>query len=87
MTRGRTLLSLSLALLVGGVASLGVLRPALAEPVGQQVAAFEAADEAGATHSLAEFKGKTLVLVFWGSGCPTTTGYAQRLQAIAQLCQ
>ncbi len=86
-TRGRTLLSLSLALLVGAAASLGLPRPALAEPVGQPVPAFEAADDAGATHSLAEFKGKTLVLVFWGSGCPTTTGYAQRLQAIAQLCQ
>lgn len=76
---------LSLALLVG--ASLGAPRLVLAEPVGQPVPAFEAQDEAGASHSLAEFKGRTLVLVFWGSGCPTTTGYAQRLQAIAQLCQ
>lgn len=83
-TRARAaLLSLSLALLVG----TGAPRLALAEPVGQQVPAFEAQDDAGVTHTLAEFKGKTLVLVFWGSGCPTTTGYAQRLQAIAQLCQ
>jgi peroxiredoxin len=69
------------------VALLAVtLAPAWAEPppIGQKVEAFAAADEAGTQRSLADQQGKTVVLVVWGAQCPTSQGYAQRLNQLAQ---
>lgn len=61
---GATCLAASAALLLGGAA-------ALAEPrVGQPAPAFTATDSTGKKVSLADFKGKTVVLEWTNDGCP-----------------
>ena len=63
--------------------------PAAAAPVvGQPAPAFSAVDASGKTRSLAEFKGKTVVLEWTNSGCPYVrkhydSGNMQRLQGQA----
>lgn len=62
MIARRTLLAAALVALAG---------PALALPqLGQPAPAFTATDAAGHQRSLAEFKGKTVVLEWTNSGCP-----------------
>jgi peroxiredoxin len=61
----RAVLALSLA----GLALAGA--PAAAAPtLGQAAPAFQAVDASGRTRSLAEFKGKTVVLEWTNEGCP-----------------
>ena len=49
----------------------GLAAPAAAAPViGQPAPAFQALDAEGRTRSLAEFKGKTVVLEWTNEGCP-----------------
>ncbi|HEY8573946.1 thioredoxin family protein [Phenylobacterium sp.] len=60
------------AALVLGVAGLAIAAaPAQAAPaVGQPAPAFQAVDFNGKTRSLAEFRGKTVVLEWTNNGCP-----------------
>jgi len=59
----RLILSLAAATALAG--------PAVAAPVlGQPAPAFTAVDASGKTRSLAEFKGKTVVLEWTNNGCP-----------------
>jgi hypothetical protein len=52
-------------------ASCALAAPAAAAPVlGQPAPAFRAADADGATRSLSEFRGKTVVLEWTNNGCP-----------------
>lgn len=63
--------------------------PAVAAPVlGQPAPAFEAVDAKGKTRSLAEFRGKTVVLEWTNNGCPYVqkhynSGNMQNLQGQA----
>ncbi|MGA0605613.1 thioredoxin family protein [Phenylobacterium sp. VNQ135] len=63
--------------------------PAVAAPViGQPAPAFQAKDADGKTRSLAEFKGRTVVLEWTNNGCPYVqkhynSGAMQRLQSQA----
>lgn len=63
----RTLMALGALLL----AASAVAGPAVAAPVvGQPAPAFSAVDAAGRTRSLAEFRGRTVVLEWTNNGCP-----------------
>ena len=63
----RKLLAAGLACAAG----LGLAVPAAAAPVvGKAAPAFSAVDAQGKTRSLAEFKGKTVVLEWTNEGCP-----------------
>jgi peroxiredoxin len=58
-------------LIAAAVASVVVAGSAHAAPViGQPAPAFQAADASGKIRSLAEFKGKTVVLEWTNNGCP-----------------
>ena len=71
---------------IGLVASMFLAASASASPtVGQLARVFSAVDSNGATRSLAQFKGKTVVLEWTNNGCPYTrkhyeSGNMQRLQ-------
>jgi len=71
---------------IGLVASMFLAASASASPtVGQLAPVFSAVDSNGATRSLAQFKGKTVVLEWTNNGCPYTrkhyeSGNMQRLQ-------
>ncbi|WP_293901482.1 thioredoxin family protein [Phenylobacterium sp.] len=53
------------------LAAASIAAPALAAPVlGQPAPAFQAVDADGRTRSLAEFRGKTVVLEWTNNGCP-----------------
>lgn len=81
-------------LVIGGVGfaaallsgPLGLVRPAFAEPkVGKAAPDFTAVDSNGKSHSLADFRGKTVVLEWTNHGCPFVqkhygTGNMQALQ-------
>jgi hypothetical protein len=57
-------------ILAAGLA-LALASPAAAAPaIGQPAPAFKAVDAEGRTRSLAEFKGKTVVLEWTNNGCP-----------------
>ena len=57
--------------LLAAAVSLGLAAPAFALPqLGQPAPAFTAMDAHGHKRSLAEFKGKTVVLEWTNSGCP-----------------
>jgi peroxiredoxin len=77
----RTVLALAAATLVAG--------PVAAAPVlGQPAPAFQAVDANGKTRSLAEFRGKTVVLEWTNEGCPYVkkhydAGAMQKLQGQA----
>ncbi|MBW8815269.1 MAG: thioredoxin family protein [Caulobacterales bacterium] len=77
----RLILTLAVAWLAAG--------PACAEPmVGQPAPAFQARDADGRTVSLAQFRGRTVVLEWTNNGCPYVgkhygSGNMQRLQAQA----
>ena len=51
--------------------------------IGDTVADARLDDSRGQSHSLASYRGQVLVLVFWGSQCPSSQGYAERLSALA----
>jgi peroxiredoxin len=72
---------LGLGCLLAALAPTTLLRAC--PPPGQPVADFSAQDDQGGQHSLSGYHGKTVVLVFWGSACPTSQAYAQRIQAVA----
>jgi len=57
--------------LFAGLAAAAIASSAFAAPVlGQPAPAFQAVDASGKTRSLAEFKGKTVVLEWTNNGCP-----------------
>jgi hypothetical protein len=59
------------AVLALSFAALAFAAPAVAGPtLGQPAPAFQARDADGRTRSLAEFKGKTVVLEWTNNGCP-----------------
>jgi hypothetical protein len=59
------------AVLALSFAALAFAAPAVAGPtLGQPAPAFQAKDADGRTRSLAEFKGKTVVLEWTNNGCP-----------------
>lgn len=66
-----------------------IAAPAVAAPVlGQPAPAFQAVDASGKTRSLADYKGKTVVLEWTNNGCPYVqkhynSGSMQRLQSQA----
>lgn len=76
--RTTPLASLALAAL------LGLCAPAAAVEPGQDVGQIEAQDETGQRRSLEQLRGKVVVLVFWGSECPTSKRYAERLTRLAR---
>lgn len=57
---------------------------ALAVQPGQAVGPVQGQDEAGKQQSLEAQRGKVVVLVFWGSQCPSSKRYAQRLADLAR---
>ncbi|MBA4793515.1 thioredoxin family protein [Phenylobacterium sp.] len=60
-----------LAGLAAGLACAALAAPAAAAPtIGQPAPAFTAVDASGKARSLAEFKGKTVVLEWTNEGCP-----------------
>jgi peroxiredoxin len=71
------------------LAACALAAPAVAAPViGQPAPAFQALDADGRTRSLAEFRGKTVVLEWTNNGCPYVgkhyrSGNMQGLQAQA----
>src|SRR5262249_26228958 len=72
---------------LGSVAAVALLSSAaLAEPtIGQPAPAFTAVDSNGKSHSLSEFKGRTVVLEWTNDGCPYVgkhynSGNMQKLQ-------
>ena len=73
-------------LLLGLAASAVLATPLAAAPtLGQPAPAFKATDAAGRTRSLAEFRGKTVVLEWTNNGCPYVqkhynSGHMQGLQ-------
>ncbi|HEY0646306.1 thioredoxin family protein [Phenylobacterium sp.] len=75
--------------LIALAAASALAAPAVAAPtVGQPAPAFSAVDANGKTRSLAEFKGKTVVLEWTNSGCPYVrkhydSGNMQSLQRVA----
>lgn len=69
-------------LLLGGL--LVAPLAALAYQPGDQVREFQAADETGQRHALSGYRGRTLVVLFWGSRCPTDRGYARRVEELAR---
>ena len=77
----KALLALAFAVTVAG--------PTTAAPLlGQPAPAFKATDASGKTRSLAEFRGKTVVLEWTNNGCPYvqkhyTAGSMQKLQSQA----
>lgn len=76
--RRRALIGLGLAAIIAG--------PAAAQPqLGQPAPAFSAVDADGRTRTLAEFRGRTVVLEWTNNGCPYVgkhynSGAMQRLQ-------
>ena len=72
--------------LVAFTVAAAIAAPASAAPVlGQPAPAFRAVDASGKTRSLAEFKGKTVVLEWTNNGCPYVqkhynSGHMQGLQ-------
>ena len=72
--------------LLGLAAAAAIAAPAVAAPVvGQPAPAFTAVDADGHARSLAEFKGKTVVLEWTNNGCPYVqkhynSGHMQGLQ-------
>ena len=75
------------ALLVGAAAGpLGLIRPAFAAPsIGASAPAFSLPDSNGKGHSLAEYRGKTVILEWTNDQCPFVgkhygTGNMQALQ-------
>ena len=60
-----------------GVLALTLALPVLAYDTGQTVQPFTGTDASGKTHSLAAYKGKTVVVVVWGS--LTCKPYASQL--------
>ena len=76
-------------LLLALVAALSVAGPALSAPMlGQPAPGFSAVDAQGRTRSLAEFRGKTVVLEWTNDGCPYVgkhyaSGHMQALQHAA----
>lgn len=73
------LIPAALAALVS-LAALSTSAAAL-EP-GQDVGAIKGQDETGQQRSLDQHQGKVVVLVFWGSECPTSKRYAERLREL-----
>ncbi|HET6970234.1 MAG TPA: redoxin domain-containing protein, partial [Phenylobacterium sp.] len=71
------------------LAACALATPAAATPtVGQSAPAFHAVDDAGRTVSLADFRGRTVVLEWTNNGCPYvgkhySSGNMQKLQAEA----
>lgn len=65
-------------------AAIAIAAPALANPVvGQAAPAFRAVDSNGKARSLAEFKGKTVVLEWTNAECPfVKKHYAGNMQAL-----
>jgi len=74
---------------LGGLAALTIAGPAAAAPVvGAAAPAFSAVDADGRARSLAEFKGRTVVLEWTNGGCPYVqkhyrSGTMQALQKAA----
>lgn len=83
----------TLGILVAGLATLAILnvQPRFAEAaplIGQSAPAFSVKDSSGKTRTLAEFKGKYIVLEWLNYGCPFVkkqynSGNMQKLQAEA----
>jgi hypothetical protein len=73
-------------ILLAAVAAFALAAPAVAAPVvGQPAPAFQAVDMNGKARSLADFKGKTVVLEWTNNGCPYVqkhynSGHMQGLQ-------
>lgn len=73
---GNRLLNL---VLIGAFAATSAWAVGVGEPVGN----LTANDEQGRSHALSSHKGKTVVFVFWGSRCPNSEAYAERLRQLA----
>ncbi|MEZ6189582.1 MAG: redoxin family protein [Planctomycetota bacterium] len=52
--------------------------------IGESVGNLRATDSQGTAHALASHEGKTVVFVFWGSRCPSSQAYAERLAKLAR---
>ncbi|MCA8921029.1 MAG: redoxin family protein, partial [Planctomycetes bacterium] len=66
--------------MIGALAATSAWAVDVGEPVGE----LRASDEQGQAHALSSHKGKTVVFVFWGSRCPSSQAYAERLKELAQ---
>lgn len=78
-TRAGWAVPLALATLLCAVASAqAAVNPG--DPVGE----VAAPDEGGQRRSVQDLRGKVVVLVFWGSECPSSKRYAQRLAALSR---
>lgn len=73
---------LAVVLLVGGYAiGQSFLTPNKALKPGSEAPSFELLGLDGATHSLASYKGKPLVINFWGTFCPPCRNEMPAIQA------
>ena len=80
----RLTLVFSFALLLAAASLVARLPAARAGDVDEAAPAIAAQDEAGKSRSLASHRGQVVVLVAWGSRCPHSAAYAERLQALAK---
>lgn len=77
-------------IVLGVALAAAVARPVLAAPeINAAAPAFSARDEAGKTHSLSDYRGRTVVLEWTSDACPYShkhydSGNMQRLQAAAR---
>jgi thiol-disulfide isomerase/thioredoxin len=73
----------AVATLIGALSLFLLLTtPALAYGPGDQ-ARLQGTDSGGTQRSLGDYRDRVVVVVFWGSQCPSSRGYAARLQALA----
>ncbi|HEV2664894.1 MAG TPA: redoxin domain-containing protein [Blastocatellia bacterium] len=74
-----------ISILIGaGLFTSFIGRPAPTQPtVGQAAPDFTLADLSGKTHSLKDYRGKTVVVSFISARCPISNAYKDRIRAIA----
>jgi peroxiredoxin len=74
-----------ISILIGaGLFTSFIGRPAPTSPtVGQPAPEFTLADLSGKTHSLKDYRGKTVVVGFISARCPISNAYKDRIRAIA----
>jgi peroxiredoxin len=75
---------LSAALFVLGSASWAAAEYAAPSAVGYRLDGFALKDTSGKTHSLRDYQGKFILIVFWSFKCPVMLTYDRRIQELSE---